>query len=85
MSHQEEEIRARDSNESLPVAVWIFGGGFIFGSEQIPVLYHPRTFTDRGVIFVSFSYRLGALGMATPLYLPFSMIFKVIPLISVQN
>ena len=59
---QEEEQNVQENEAGLQVAVWIFGGGFIFGSEQIPVVYHPRTFTDRGVIFVSITYRLGALG-----------------------
>jgi carboxylesterase type B len=50
----------------LPVAFWVYGGGFTLGSELVPLLYHPRSFTDRGVVFVSFAYRLGTLGLCTP-------------------
>jgi carboxylesterase type B len=53
----------KSSNELLPVAIWIYGGGFTMGSELVPILYHPKTFTDRGIILVTFNYRLGALGI----------------------
>jgi carboxylesterase type B len=53
------------SRKLLPVVFWIHGGGLIQGSEVTPFLYHPRTFTDRGVIFVSINYRLGPLGKYT--------------------
>lgn len=46
----------------MPVVFWLHGGAFIFGSELTPLIYHPRTFTDRGVIYVSINYRYGPLG-----------------------
>jgi len=45
-----------------PVMVWIHGGGFLMGSGSSPV-YHGQRFVERGdVVYVSFNYRLGALG-----------------------
>lgn len=45
---------------SLPVIVYIFGGGFVYGSgiEQ----GRPENLMDRDVVVVNFNYRLGALG-----------------------
>ncbi len=51
--------------DNAPVAVWIHGGGFTAGSGSEPHLNH-RVFTDEGIVFVTFNYRLGAIGfMAT--------------------
>ena len=49
------------SNESLPVVVWIHGGGFFMGTANDPVWWGHQ-WAARGVVFVSFEYRLGALG-----------------------
>ncbi len=45
---------------SLPVIVYVFGGGFVYGSgiEQ----GRPENLMDRDVVVVNFNYRLGALG-----------------------
>ena len=41
--------------------VWIYGGGFSFGSTSTP-LYSGEQFAKRGVVFVSIAYRVGPLG-----------------------
>jgi para-nitrobenzyl esterase len=49
-----------------PVVVYIYGGGFTIGSSGM-ALYGGENIAKKGVIFVSFNYRLGALGfMAHP-------------------
>jgi para-nitrobenzyl esterase len=45
----------------LPVMVWIFGGGLSTGSASIP-LYAGDQLATHGVVVVTVSYRLGALG-----------------------
>ena len=45
----------------LPVMVWIYGGGFVNGGSS-PAVYSGATFARKGVVFVSFNYRLGRLG-----------------------
>jgi para-nitrobenzyl esterase len=50
----------------LPVLVYIYGGGFTLGSSGM-AMYGGETIAKKGVIFVSFNYRVGALGyMAHP-------------------
>ncbi len=44
-----------------PVIVWIYGGGFVYGSTWEPY-YDGTSFAARGVVFVSMNYRLGVLG-----------------------
>jgi para-nitrobenzyl esterase len=57
---------ARTSGEKLPVIAWIYGGGFSGGMTSAP-LYDGTNFAKRGVVLVSISYRVGALGfLATP-------------------
>lgn len=46
----------------LPVVVWIHGGGFVIGGSS-PAVYEGDAFARRGVIFVSFNYRLGRFGL----------------------
>ena len=46
---------------SLPVIVWIPGGGYTNGSTSIP-LYDGGRLAGRGVVVVTVAYRLGALG-----------------------
>lgn len=49
-----------------PVMVWLYGGGFMQGSSAAPA-YNGAALAQRGVVFVSINYRIGALGfMAHP-------------------
>ena len=43
----------------LPVMVWIYGGGFTGGSSN---QYEGTNFVKKGVVYVSFNYRLGRAG-----------------------
>ncbi len=52
--------RQRDGR-SLPVMVWIYGGGFVNGGSS-PAPYDGSHFAEKGVVFVSFNYRLGRFG-----------------------
>jgi para-nitrobenzyl esterase len=45
----------------LPVLVWIYGGGFVNGGASPPT-YAGANMAKRGVMFVSFNYRLGRFG-----------------------
>jgi para-nitrobenzyl esterase len=47
--------------KKLPVMVWIYGGGFVNGGSS-PAVYDGTQFARRGVVFVSFNYRLGRFG-----------------------
>ena len=50
----------------LPVIVYIYGGGFTLGSSGI-AMYGGENVAGKGTVFVSFNYRVGALGnMAHP-------------------
>jgi para-nitrobenzyl esterase len=49
------------SSTPLPVMVWIYGGGFVNGGSS-PAVYDGSQFAKRGVVFVSFNYRLGRFG-----------------------
>jgi para-nitrobenzyl esterase len=44
-----------------PVMVWIHGGAFVLGSSAVPV-YDGKALAQKGVVVVSFNYRLGQLG-----------------------
>lgn len=53
--------------EPLPVMVWIHGGGWTTGAGSLDI-YDGRHLAQRGVVLVTFNYRLGPLGfMAHPL------------------
>ena len=52
---------AQSSGDRLPVMVWIHGGGFNFGTVTVPRV-DGTNLARRGVVVVSFNYRLGALG-----------------------
>ena len=52
---------AKSADEKLPVLVWIYGGGFSFGSTAEPV-YNGENLAKKGVILVSIAYRVGQLG-----------------------
>jgi para-nitrobenzyl esterase len=45
----------------LPVMVWIYGGGFVNGGSS-PSVYDGTQFARRGLVFVSFNYRVGRFG-----------------------
>src|SRR5882757_2176252 len=45
----------------LPVVIWIYGGGFVNGGSS-PAVYHGDAFAKKGVVFVSFNYRVGHFG-----------------------
>jgi para-nitrobenzyl esterase len=48
-------------SESLPVMVFVHGGGYIMGSSATPI-YDGVGLARRGCVYVSVNYRLGALG-----------------------
>jgi len=52
---------AKVASEKLPVMFWIHGGGFVAGAPLEPT-YFGEKLTQKGVIFISVTYRLGALG-----------------------
>lgn len=57
---------AVDSNEKLPVMVFIYGGAYVRGSSSLP-LYNGTALAKKGVVVVTFNYRVGVLGyMAHP-------------------
>jgi para-nitrobenzyl esterase len=47
--------------DKLPVMVWIYGGAFIFGAGSTP-LYDGTHFAEKGVVLVTFNYRVGRFG-----------------------
>lgn len=52
---------ARISAKPLPVMVWIYGGWYVDGGTS-PAVYDGSAFARRGVVLVSFNYRLGNFG-----------------------
>ena len=52
---------AASARERLPVMVWIYGGGFAIGTTAAAV-YDGKRLTEKGVVVVSVSYRVGAFG-----------------------
>ncbi len=52
---------AESPKEKLPVLVWIYGGGFAFGSTSEPG-YSGENLAKKGVVLVSVAYRVGQLG-----------------------
>lgn len=53
--------QAKTAKDKLPVMVWIHGGGFTAGAP-LEATYFGEKLTNKGVIYVSIAYRLGALG-----------------------
>jgi para-nitrobenzyl esterase len=51
----------KSAKEKLPVLVWIYGGGFSFGSNAEPVS-NGEKLAKKGVVLVSIAYRVGQLG-----------------------
>ena len=56
---QTPKLPSHKDADLLPVVVYIHGGSFLQGSGSHR---SAQTFCDRGVVFVSFNYRLGVLG-----------------------
>ena len=54
-------VPKHDSGTRLPVMVWIYGGGFLYGSSANPVT-SGEALAQHGVIVVSIAHRLGPLG-----------------------
>ncbi|MEO5944493.1 MAG: carboxylesterase family protein [Ferruginibacter sp.] len=52
---------AKSAKEKVPVLVWIYGGGFAFGSTS-EATYNGENLAKKGVILVSIAYRVGQLG-----------------------
>lgn len=52
---------AKSAKEKVPVLVWIYGGGFSFGSTSDPV-HNGENLARKGVVLVSIAYRVGQLG-----------------------
>ena len=63
--------------ELLDVIFFIHGGAFIFGKSNS---FGAKYFMDRNVIFVTFNYRVGALGV-----LPFKMCLFISALNHIQR
>lgn len=53
--------RPKAGGNKLPVAVWIYGGGFVNGGSSPPT-YTGAELARRGLVFVSFNYRVGRFG-----------------------
>ena len=52
---------ARTSGERLPVMVWIYGGGFTYGSGSHPS-YDGEALARRGIVVFTLNYRVGLFG-----------------------
>jgi len=52
---------AKSAKDRLPVYVYIYGGAFQSGSGQVPV-YDGEGLARKGVLVVTFNYRVGVLG-----------------------
>ena len=52
---------AKSAKEKIPVLVWIYGGGFSFGSTAEPG-YSGEKLAKKGVVLVSIAYRVGQIG-----------------------
>jgi para-nitrobenzyl esterase len=52
---------AESADEKLPIALWVYGGGFTQGYSQ-KIETDGEAFAQEGVIYVSFNYRVNAFG-----------------------
>lgn len=52
---------ARSAAEKRPVFVWVYGGAFNSGSAAVP-LYDGEGLAKKGIVVVTFNYRVGAFG-----------------------
>lgn len=53
--------KAEGAKAKLPVIVWIYGGGFVNGGSSPPT-YSGAELAKKGVMVVSFNYRIGRFG-----------------------
>ncbi|HEX7339298.1 MAG TPA: carboxylesterase family protein [Rhodanobacteraceae bacterium] len=53
---------AGDKHGHLPVMVWIYGGGFVNGGSS-PAVYSGANLAQKGIVVVSFNYRVGRFGV----------------------
>ncbi|XP_060517159.1 pyrethroid hydrolase Ces2e-like [Cylas formicarius] len=51
----------QNTTETLPVMIWMYGGGFTTGCA-LESVFGPQSLTNEGVIVVTFNYRLGLYG-----------------------
>lgn len=56
---------AKKTDEKLPVLVWIYGGGFVFGSTADPNYDCEELARKGGIVMASINYRVGQLGFLT--------------------
>ena len=54
-------VWAPQAADKAPVIVWLHGGSLRIGASSLP-LYDGSHYAERGTVFVSVNYRLGALG-----------------------
>lgn len=54
-------VPANPTEKKMAVMVWIYGGGFVNGGSS-PAVYDGSQFAKRGVVLVSFNYRVGRFG-----------------------
>ncbi len=52
---------AQRASDRRPVIVWSYGGGFTGGAGSLPA-YDGEEFAKKGVVFVTYNYRLGIFG-----------------------
>jgi para-nitrobenzyl esterase len=52
---------AKTAGDTLPVMVWIYGGGFVGGMTSVPA-YDGTRLAEKGVVLVSVAYRIGVFG-----------------------
>lgn len=52
---------AETPDEKLPVALWVYGGGFVQGYSQ-KLETDGEAFAQRDIVYVSFNYRVGPFG-----------------------
>src|SRR3954454_21612371 len=57
-------VWTRDPADTLPVMVWIQGGGYLFGRSGLPEYDGGRLAREGGVVVVTFNYRVGIEGFA---------------------
>ncbi|XP_029655910.1 acetylcholinesterase-like [Octopus sinensis] len=54
--------RPKGTKESLPVMVWIYGGGFYSGTSTLEVYDGTTLAATENIVVVTFNYRIGMLG-----------------------